>query len=164
MADTVKIPVSIRLVKDAIAAFLTTITGVDAVYTSATLQETELPCWHVETMPNVSIHRPVIGRWLREFRFALVYLIDYNLPNVQADYDEIAEMMDLEFIYIPYHFIDADGNQRQVLLHAVNRSWTIDRTKLTYYFDLDLHVTHDRKFIKMQVIEEYNETVVEVRE
>lgn len=76
------------------------------------------------------------GYWIRHLGLDLVYLLDYNLPDLQQQYNQAAETLDLALDTFPY----SDGAESRVL-RCLERSWTIDQDELHYKFELRERVT-----------------------
>ena len=89
------------------------------------------------------------GYYLRRIGLDLTYLLDYNLPNMQA-----AERLDLLMETFPY----SDGTDT-TLLRTYDREWRIDLDALHYKFELQVFVEIQETAVKMQTMD-YNEEVV----
>lgn len=109
-------------------------------------QGVEPPCMFLQQ--RYSSIRPVPGgRWLRIIDIDLTYLLDYNLPDLQQQYIETAEVLDLCMQFFPY----SDGTDT-ALLRALDRKSDIDSDGLHYKFELRLFVEKPTDAMKMQAL------------
>lgn len=96
------------------------------------------------------------GYWLRTLGVDLVYLLEYNLPNLQQLYQAAGEQLDLVMDTFPYSDGTTEGT---VLLRTYDREWNIDLDELHYRFELRERVSVPQEYVKMQAMG-YNEEVV----
>lgn len=94
------------------------------------------------------------GRWLRRIGLDLTYLLDYNLPDMQLQYQATAEQLDLVMETFPY--TDASGT---TLLRTYDRESRIDMDALHYTFELQVWVALPEDVVKMQTMD-YSEDVI----
>ena len=85
------------------------------------------------------------GYWLRTLGVDLVYLLEYNLPNLQQLYQAAGETLDLLMETFPY----SDGTT-EGLLRTYDREWNIDLDELHYRFELRERVSIPETWAKMQ--------------
>ena len=71
------------------------------------------------------------GYYLRRIGLDLTYLVDYNLPDLQQQYQQAAEQLDLLMETFPY----TDGTETG-LLRTYDREWNIDLDELHYRFEI----------------------------
>lgn len=91
------------------------------------------------------------GYYLRRIGLDLTYLVDYNLPDLQQQYQQAAEQLDLLMETFPY----SDGTEN-ALLRTYDREWRIDLDALHYKFELQVWVSIPETAVKMQTMD-YNE-------
>lgn len=97
------------------------------------------------------------GYWIRTLGIDLVYLLEYNLPNLQQLYQAAGETLDLLMETFPY----SDGTT-QGLLRTYDREWNIDLDELHYRFELRERVSIPQEYVKMQTMD-YNEDIKDER-
>lgn len=88
------------------------------------------------------------GYYLRRIGLDLTYLVDYNLPDLQQQYQQAAEQLDLLMETFPY----SDGTDN-ALLRTYDREWRIDLDALHYKFELQVWVTIPETAVKMQTMD-----------
>lgn len=88
------------------------------------------------------------GYYLRRIGLDLTYLVDYNLPNLQQQYQQAAEQLDLRMETFPY----SDGTDT-ALLRTHDREWRIDLDALHYKFELRVWVTIPEDSVKMETMD-----------
>lgn len=88
------------------------------------------------------------GYYLRRIGLDLTYLVDYNLPDLQQQYQQAAEQLDLLMETFPY----SDGTD-STLLRTYDREWRIDLDALHYKFELQVWVTIPETAVKMQTMD-----------
>lgn len=88
------------------------------------------------------------GYYLRRIGLDLTYLVDYNLPDLQQQYQQAAEQLDLLMETFPY----SDGTDN-ALLRTYDREWRIDLDALHYKFELQVWVTIPEETVKMQTMD-----------
>lgn len=87
------------------------------------------------------------GFWRRTMGIDLVYLLDYNLPNLQQLYQQAGEQLDLLMETFPY----SDGaTAGTTLLRTYDREWNVDLDELHYRFELRERVAVPKEYAKMQ--------------
>ena len=91
--------------------------------------------------------------FLRRIGLDLTYLLDYNLPDMQRQYQQAAEALDLVMETFPY----SDGAETTPL-RTYEREWRIDLDALHYRFELRERVKIPRPEVKMQKMD-YDEEV-----
>ena len=91
--------------------------------------------------------------FLRRIGLDLTYLLDYNLPDMQRQYQQAAEALDLVMETFPY----SDGEEATPL-RTYEREWRIDLDVLHYRFELRERVMIPRPEVKMQKMD-YDEEV-----
>lgn len=88
------------------------------------------------------------GYYLRRIGLDLTYLVDYNLPDLQQQYQQAAEQLDLLMETFPY----SDGTDN-ALLRTYDREWRIDLDALHYKFELQVWVTIPEDNVKMETMD-----------
>ena len=88
------------------------------------------------------------GYYLRRIGLDLTYLVDYNLPDLQQQYQQAAEQLDLLMETFPY----SDGTDN-ALLRTYDREWRIDLDALHYKFELRVFVTIPEDSVKMETMD-----------
>lgn len=88
------------------------------------------------------------GYYLRRIGLDLTYLVDYNLPDLQQQYQQAAEQLDLLMETFPY----TDGTDN-ALLRTYDREWRIDLDALHYKFELQVWVTIPEDSVKMETMD-----------
>lgn len=121
-----------------------------AMYEDPNQQGSQPPCWFLQTRYN-RLKLEMGGYWLRTLGLDLTYLLDYNLPDLQRQYQAAAEVLDLVMETFPY----SDGSgEGQVLLRTYDREWTVDLDAMHYKFELRERVTLPKPDVpKMQELE-----------
>ena len=106
-------------------------------YTDPNQQGTKLPCMFLQNRGG-EIKLRQAGRWLRTIRLDLVYLLAYNLPDLQSQYAAAAETLDEIMELFPYVYAGQSAP-----LRTYNRLHDIEPDALHYKFDLQVWVTKD---------------------
>lgn len=120
-----------------------------AMYEDPNQQGSQPPCMFLQTRYN-RLKLEMGGYWLRTLGLDLTYLLDYNLPDLQRQYQAAAEALDLVMETFPY----SDGSSTgQALLRAYDRSWTVDLDALHYKFELRERVNIPEAAVKMQTMD-----------
>ena len=96
------------------------------------------------------LERETGGYWLRILGLDLVYLLDYNLPDLQQRYQAAGEQLDLLLETFPYSDGTAEGT---TLLRAYDREWNIDLDELHYRFELRERVSLPEVFNPMETMD-----------
>lgn len=91
---------------------------------------------------------------MREIRLDLTYLVDFNLPDMQRQYQAAAEKLDEIMETFPY----SDGTET-AQIRAYNREWKIDLDALHYNFDLMVRIAPQIEKNPMESIESLTEEV-----
>lgn len=112
------------------------------------------PCMFIQQR-NSQISRQIGGYFLRRIGVDLVYLLPYNLANLQRQYQEAAETLDLSLDSFDY----SDGEE-SAPLWTLERHWTIDKDELHYMFDVEIRVSLPEDFNPMRTMTQ-TETVTE---
>lgn len=94
--------------------------------------------------------------FLRRIGLDLTYLLDYNLPDMQRQYQQAAEALDLVMETFPYS--DGEDSEEETPLRTYEREWRIDLDALHYRFELRERVKIPRPEVKMQKMD-YDEEV-----
>lgn len=119
-----------------------------------TQQGAEPPMMFLQTRTN-RLERETGGYWRRIMGIDLVYLLEYNLPNLQQLYQAAGEALDLLMETFPYSDGTTDGT---VLLRTYDREWNIDLNELHYKFELRERVSIPKEYAKMMTMD-YDEEV-----
>lgn len=90
------------------------------------------------------------GYWIRTLGVDLVYLLDYNLPDLQRRYQAAGEVLDLLMETFPYSDGTTDGT---VLLRTHDREWNIDLDELHYRFEVRERVALPQEHVKMETMD-----------
>ena len=98
------------------------------------------------------------GYFLRRIGLDLTYLVDYNLPDLQQQYQQAAEQLDLLMETFPY----SNGTDT-TLLRTYDREWRIDLDALHYKFELRVFVNLPEDSVKMETMD-YHEEVRDGKE
>lgn len=118
-------------------------------------QESEVPCMFLQVRTtNISLHPS--NRYLRTIGLDLIYLVDFNLPNLQRIYQEAIEKLDECMETFPYTD-DWDENSptpepEYVLLRAYKRTSNVDEDSAHYNFELRLWVHPPESGTLMQTL------------
>lgn len=90
------------------------------------------------------------GFWRRILGVDLVYLLEYNLPDLQRRYQAAGETLDLLMEAFPY----SDGaTEGTVLLRTHDREWNIDLDELHYRFEVRERVALPQEHVKMETMD-----------
>lgn len=167
---------AILLVQDAIAGMLKNIFPDDNIeaggpletYNNPAQQNIVTPCWFINFIPPNTITGALSQRYWRNWTIDLVFMSQFNEPNLFDQYYQRIEVLDeqMEYIQYPYTYREseeAEPEDRVVLLRALEREWSVDLSMLHYRFALKLWTSKIKDdSIKMMKIEELNEYVKEV--
>lgn len=120
------------------------------MYEDPNQQGSQPPCMFLQTRYN-RLKLEMGGYWLRTLGLDLTYLLDYNLSDLQRQYQAAAEALDLVMETFPY----SDGSgEGQELLRTYDREWTVDLDAMHYKFELRERVTLPKPDVpKMQELE-----------
>lgn len=120
-----------------------------AMYEDPNQQGSQPPCMFLQTR-YIRLKLEMGGYWLRTLGLDLTYLLDYNLPDLQRQYQAAAEALDLVMETFPYSDGSSDG---QALLRTYDREWNVDLNELHYKFELRERVNIPEQFVKMQTMD-----------
>ena len=123
-------------------------------YEDPNQQDSKPPMMFLQTRTN-RLTLETGGFWLRTLGIDLVYLLEYNLPNLQQLYQAAGETLDLLMETFPYSDGTTEGT---VLLRTYDREWNIDLDELHYKFELRERVSIPETYPKMQTMD-YDEVV-----
>lgn len=121
-------------------------------YEDPNQQDSKPPMMFLQTRTN-RLERETGGYWRRILGVDLVYLLEYNLPNLQQLYQQAGETLDLLLETFPY----SDGTT-EGLLRTYEREWNIDLDELHYKFELRERVSIPKEWAKMMTMD-YDEEV-----
>lgn len=140
-----------------LAAYLSPVFPGVSFYEDPNQQGTHIPCMFLQQRYSY-LESQLGGRWLRRIGLDLVYLEDYNLPNLQSLYQTAAEKLDTALETFEYNDGESNG---KVLIRTYDRQWNIEPDELHYKFEIKELVTPPKeKEVKMQDIEDLKERVV----
>lgn len=123
-------------------------------YEDPNQQGSKPPMMFLQTRTN-RLELETGGYWRRIMGIDLVYLLEYNLPNLQQLYQTAGEQLDLLMETFPY----SDGTTEDtVLLRTYDREWNIDLDELHYRFEIRERVSIPQEYAKMQTMD-YNEDI-----
>lgn len=129
-----------------------------AFYEDPNQQGSKPPMMFLQTRTN-RLELKTGGYWRRIMGVDLVYLLDYNLPNLQQLYQAAGEQLDLLMETFPYSDGTTEGT---VLLRTYDREWNIDLNELHYKFEIRERVSIPQEYAKMQTMD-YNEDIKDER-
>lgn len=127
-------------------------TGV-TFYQDPLQQAMSKPCMFIQTR-GASIAKRMGKRFLWTLRLDLVYLLDFNLVDLQKQYQTAAELLDILLETFPY----VDG-KTSALIRTYNRDWNIDLDELHYRFELRAWVSRDELYALMRTLEQHMEVI-----
>ena len=127
-------------------------------YEDPNQQGSKPPMMFLQTRTN-RLELEMGGYWRRIMGIDLVYLLEYNLPNLQQLYQTAGEQLDLLMETFPYSDGTTEGT---VLLRTYDREWNIDLDELHYRFEIRERVSIPQEYAKMQTMD-YNEDVKDER-
>lgn len=134
-------------VASSLAAYLAPYFNGVTFYEDPLQQSMSKPCFFVQTR-GASIEYRMGGRFLWTLRLDLVYLLDYNLVDLQRQYQEAAEKLD--FLLETFGYSDGTGEE---LIRTYNRDWNIDVDELHYRFELRSWVSKDVVAVYMETLD-----------
>lgn len=146
MLNVVQIPYSINNINTSIASKLKELFPDVNVYVGHNVQDTKLPCFFITPVPNSTISQNRIlfdRRFIKNLKFDINYHVEYNTPNLLEIYENIADILNLEFEFINYKFIDDQGIEQSHLIRTYDRTWTNNLNGLHYKLDLKLMLYKD---------------------
>ena len=136
---------------DYLADYLAPILPGVAMYEDPNQQGSHPPCMFLQVRYG-RLTKEMSGFWVRRLGLDLVYLLDYNLTNLQQLYQQAGEALDLALETFPYS--DGETEGKTVLLRTYDREWNIDLDELHYKFELRERVTLPTpEAVKMQELE-----------
>lgn len=123
-------------------------------YEDPVQQSTNAPAMFLQTR-GASIQKKPSERYLWTLRLDLVYLLDFNLPDLQQKYQAAAQIMDFYLQHFPYIEEPAteEATPATALIKTYNRDWTIDLDELHYRFELRIWVTREEAADIMRTLE-----------
>lgn len=145
---------SLNFLTKSLADFLSTAFPSASFYVDPNQQGTKTPCFFVQQR-FAQAEDKIGGMALRKIGCDLVYLLDYNLPDLQRQYQTAADTLD-EYLDV---FTYSDG-ESTTLLRCENRSWTIQVDELHYKFDLHVWCKRAEKIPLMEEMD-YGENIKE---
>ena len=117
-------------------------------YEDPNQQNSKPPMLFIQTRTN-RLEKEVDHYWIRHLGLDLVYLLEYNLPNLQQLYQKAGETLDLVMETFPY----SDGaTEGTVLLRTYDREWNIDLDELHYRFEIRERVKLPEDFNPMETM------------
>lgn len=122
---------SISTVAQSLATHLAPLFPGLTFYQDPVQQALDCPCAFLQQRGS-KIWRRIGHRQYREIQLDLTYLVDYNLPNMQQLYQQVAEILDENMDSFPY--TSPDGGEAVFLTY--DRQWRIDLDALHYNFAL----------------------------
>lgn len=127
-------------------------------YEDPNQQDSKPPMMFLQTRTN-RLTLETGGYWRRIMGVDLVYLLEYNLPNLQQLYQTAGEQLDLLMETFPY----SDGTTEEtVLLRTYDREWNIDLDELHYRFEIRERVSIPQEYAKMMTMD-YDEDIKDER-
>lgn len=122
-----------------------------AMYEDPNQQGSQPPCMFLQVRYG-RLTKEMSGYWVRRLGLDLVYLLDYNLPDLQRQYQTAGEALDIALETFPYS--DGAAGADPTLLRTYDREWNIDLDELHYKFELRERVTLPKpETVKMDVLE-----------
>lgn len=142
---------TVSTISKSLADYLAPILPGVAMHEDPNQQGSQPPCMFLQVRYGRLI-KETSGYWVRMLGLDLVYLLDYNLPDLQQLYQQAGEALDLALETFPYS--DGGAGAEPVLLRTYDREWNIDRNELHYKFELRERVTLPKpEEVKMQTLE-----------
>jgi hypothetical protein len=125
------------------------------IYDNPNQQGTELPAWFINYIPGSTIKKAIDNRYWRNLHIDLVYLVEYDLPDLYDQYRAAAEILDEVLETFKY---TKDG--QDYLIRTYDRTWKMDLSAMHYELRLDLRVSKETiKDPFMQRVDDLNETI-----
>lgn len=141
---------TVSTIAKSLAGYLAPVLPGVAMYEDPNQQGSQPPCMFLQTRYN-RLSKEAGGYWLRTLGIDLVYLLDYNLPNLQQLYQQAGEALDLALETFPYS--DGGAGAEPVLLRTYDREWNVDLNELHYKFELRERVNIPEQSVKMQTMD-----------
>ena len=141
---------TVSTIAKSLADYLAPILPGVAMYEDPNQQGSQPPCMFLQVRYG-RLTKEMSGYWVRRLGLDLTYLLDYNLPDLQRQYQAAAEALDLVMETFPYSDGSSEG---QALLRTYDREWTVDLDAMHYKFELRERVTLPTpEAVKMQELE-----------
>lgn len=124
-------------------------------YEDPVQQSTNAPALFIQSR-GASIEKKISNRYLWTLRLDLVYLLDFNLPDLQQQYQTAAQKLDFllqHFLYIESVPEDPEEVPDTALVKTYARDWNIDLDELHYKFELRVWLTEQEAYDYMQTME-----------
>lgn len=141
---------TVSTISKSLADYLAPILPGVAMYEDPNQQGSQPPCMFLQVRYG-RLSREMSGYWLRRLGLDLVYLLDYNLPDLQRRYQTAGEALDIALETFPYS--DGATEGKTVLLRTYDREWNIDLDELHYKFELRERVNIPEQSVKMQTMD-----------
>lgn len=119
------------------------------MYEDPNQQGTDTPCMFLQIRYSPT-EKQLDGRFLRKLGVDLVYLEDFNIPDLRQKYLSAAQELDLVMDTFPYSDGEGAGT---VLVRTYDREWTIEEDALHYKFELQERVSIQATAPKMKRLE-----------
>ena len=148
---------SVSTIAQSLAAYLADVLPGVTMYEDPNQQDSRCPCMFLQQRFSYLTRETGTDWFLRRIGLDLTYLVDYNLPDMQRQYQQAAEALDLVMETFPY----TDGMEGGVptLLRTYEREWIIDLDAMHYKFELRERVHIPRQYAKMRTMD-YDEEVL----
>lgn len=148
---------TVSTIAQSLAAYLADVLPGVTMYEDPNQQDSQCPCMFLQQRFSYLTRETGTDWFLRRIGLDLTYLVDYNLPDMQRQYQQAAEALDLVMETFPY----TDGMEGGVptLLRTYEREWTIDLDAMHYKFELRERVHIPRQYAKMRTMD-YDEEVL----
>lgn len=147
---------TISTIAQSLASYLAdTLPGV-TMYEDPNQQGTECPCMFLQQRYSYITRETGTDWYLRRLGLDLTYLLEYNVPNQQRQYEAAAEALDRVMETFPY----TDGSETvPVLIRTYDREWRIDLNELHYKFEIRERVYMPETAVKMRTMD-YDEEIL----
>lgn len=143
---------SLELLARSLANHLSPFFPQASFYADPNQQGTKTPCFFVQQR-FASVEDKIGGRFLRKIGVDLVHLLDYNLPDMQRQYQNAADILDEVMDCFEY----SDGEEA-AWMRAEKRNWKIAIDELHYKFDIHAWCSLAENVPKMEEMD-YGETI-----
>lgn len=141
---------TVSTIAKSLADYLAPVLPGVAMYEDPNQQGSQPPCMFLQVRYG-RLTKEMSGYWVRRLGLDLVYLLDYNLPDLQQRYQAAGEALDLALETFPYS--DGAAGADPTLLRTYDREWNIDLDELHYKFELRERVTIPEAAVKMQTMD-----------
>lgn len=145
---------SLENIADSIAGVLKARYPDYPVYTSASQQGTEFPCFFVFFMPS-SIRGEIGRKYFQDLGVDVIFVQQRNVVNGNDAILEIAQFLDENMGSIPY----TDGSGALIPLHTMERQWQMEDQELHYQFHIRQRVAAEYRPLYMKEMEEDNASI-----